>query len=136
MNRKHNTISFYCSWILPYILSKAILLDAHLEFYLIEETKQALFFFEKLDKKEKIDDEFVSDFSQFCIYVSNMRLTIQSSITITNELNQQGFDDTPMIFKSEDLILLDRLLQVLYDNYRNLVEFGTMDKSDNFFFVT
>src|SRR5690606_26803923 len=93
--------------------------------------KNAISFFEKLEKKEKIDNEFVSDFSQFCIYVSNMRLTIQSAINTTNDLNKEGHD-IPVIFKPEDIILLDRLLQVLYDNYRHLVEFDEFDKSENF----
>src|SRR5690606_38711374 len=130
-NRKNNTIHFYCSWILHYILAKGVIIENELDFYLVQEADKALEFLKKLENKQKIDDEFISDFSQFCIYVSNMRNTVQMCINEVIDLNKEENEYTE-VFKTEDLILLDRLLQVLYDNYRCLVEFDTFDKSKNF----
>lgn len=133
--RKTNNIYFYCSWILPYIQAKGVLIENELDYYLVQETEKAIEFLKKIAEKEIIDSVFIADFSQFCIYVSNMRHTVQSIITEVEDFNKNG-DDYPIIFNTNDLIILDRLLQILYDNYRCLVEFDTIDRSTNFLHCT
>src|SRR3546814_269721 len=130
MNRKHNTISFYCSWVLPYILSKGIMVEDELDFYLVQETEKAIEFLKKLENKDIMDSEFISDFTQFCIYVSNMRHTMQACINATNDLNQKQFQ-VPIIFSSNDLILIDNVLEILYRVYKELVEYDVLDRNTN-----
>lgn len=132
---KNNSIYFYCSWILPYILAKAVFLEKELDMYLVQETEQALFYLKKLEEQEQIDTDFITNFSQFCVYVSNIRQSIQMGIHATEEINEE-FGKTeyevPIIFNSDDLKLVDYLLEVLYDVNRDLMESNNIDKSTNF----
>lgn len=134
MNIKYNQIHYYCSWILSYILSKAIILEQNLAYdlYLVEDIEKAIKLLKKLEQKMNMDDKFIQDYSQFCIYVSAIRHKIHTNMTWTEKWNKENNEKDPFVFSSQDLILIDRLLNLLYDIYKKI---DKLDKDVNVLFV-